>query len=161
MCTVRPKLGVFSKLSKYNFFCCFITRVVKKLQQWSLYKGIEDILPFVWIQNVLWAIFGCWDESNTVLWVLEKNHNLIFFKKHPSCIIWDLLFETCSLRLANPCYNTLTLVPFATKVLHLAILLCQFFAFLRMTLFCPFLFFDVFDVFARWKLCLRGNKLFL
>ena len=44
---VRPKLGVFSKLSKYSFFCCFFTRLVKKLEQWSLYEVIEDILPFV------------------------------------------------------------------------------------------------------------------
>ena len=45
--TIRPKLGVFSKMFKIQLFCCFITQLVKKLQQWSLYEVIEDILPFV------------------------------------------------------------------------------------------------------------------
>ena len=45
--TKRPKLGVFSNFSKYSFFYCFITQLEKKLQQWSLYEVIEDILPFV------------------------------------------------------------------------------------------------------------------
>ena len=37
----------FSAFSKYRFFCCFNTQLVKKLQQWSLYEVIEDIMPFV------------------------------------------------------------------------------------------------------------------
>ena len=45
--TEHPKLGVFSAFSKYSFLCCFITQLINKLQQWSLYKVIEDILPFV------------------------------------------------------------------------------------------------------------------
>ena len=44
--TKHPKLGVFSKFSK-SAFCCFITQLGKKLQQWSLYEVIEDILSFV------------------------------------------------------------------------------------------------------------------
>ena len=67
--TIRPKLGVFSIFSKYSFFCCFITQLVKKLQQRSLYKVIEDILPFVlntkrplsdiWLLSYKQNSFGC------------------------------------------------------------------------------------------------------
>ena len=32
VCTIRPKLGVFSKLTKIHLFCCFITPLVNKLQ---------------------------------------------------------------------------------------------------------------------------------
>ena len=42
-----PKVGCFFKIVKIHHFCCFITQLVKKLQQWSLYEVIEDILPFV------------------------------------------------------------------------------------------------------------------
>merc|ERR1711954_8400 len=83
VCTVHPKLGVFSKLSKYSFFCCFITRLVKKLQQWSLYEVIEDILPFVlntkWPLSDIWLLrykqnkFGCFIR-------ISEFH---FFQKHP------------------------------------------------------------------------------
>ena len=45
--TIHPKLGVFFKMCKIHFFCCFITQLVKKLQQWSLHEVIKDILPFV------------------------------------------------------------------------------------------------------------------
>ena len=67
--TIRPKLGVFSNFSKYSFFYCFITQLVKKLQQWSLYEVIEDILPFVlntkrplsdiWLLSYEQNSFGC------------------------------------------------------------------------------------------------------
>ena len=45
--TAHPKLGVFFKIVKIQLFDCFIAQLVKKLQQWSLYEVIEDILPFV------------------------------------------------------------------------------------------------------------------
>ena len=35
------------KPMKFNIFGCFIIQLVKKLQQWSLYKVIEDTLPLV------------------------------------------------------------------------------------------------------------------
>ena len=47
MRTIRPKLGVFSKFMKFNKIGCFITQLVKKLQQWSLCEMIEDVLSFV------------------------------------------------------------------------------------------------------------------
>ena len=37
----------FDFLLKIQFFCCFITQLVKKLQEWSLYEVIEDILLLV------------------------------------------------------------------------------------------------------------------
>ena len=75
--TIRPKLGVFSNFSKYSFFCCFITQLVKKLQQRSLYKVIEDILPFVlntkrplsdiWLLSYKQNSFGCFLKKITFL----------------------------------------------------------------------------------------------
>ena len=67
--TVRPKLGVFSKMFTIQLFCCFITQLVKKLQQWSLYEVIEDILLIVlntkqplsdiWLLSYKQNSFGC------------------------------------------------------------------------------------------------------
>ena len=42
-----PTVGCFFKMFKIQLLCCFITQLVKKLQQWSLYEVIEDILPIV------------------------------------------------------------------------------------------------------------------
>ena len=43
----KPKVVYFLKIVKIQLFCCFITQLVKKLQQWSLYDVIKDILQFV------------------------------------------------------------------------------------------------------------------
>ena len=69
VCTERPKLGVFSNFSKYSVFCCFITQLVEKLQQWSLSEVIKDILPIVlntkrppsdiWLLRYKQNSFGC------------------------------------------------------------------------------------------------------
>merc|ERR1711867_400728 len=81
--TIRPKMGVFFNFFKIQLFCCFITQLVKKLQQRSLYKVIEDILPFVlntkrplsdiWLLSYKQNSFGCF---------LKKLHSE-FFRKHP------------------------------------------------------------------------------
>ena len=42
-----PEIGCFLKIYKIQHFCCFITQLVKKRHQWSLYEVIKDILPFV------------------------------------------------------------------------------------------------------------------
>ena len=67
--TAHPKLGVFFKIVKIQLFDCFIAQLVKKLQQWSLYEVIEDILPFVlntkrplsdiWLVSYKQNSFGC------------------------------------------------------------------------------------------------------
>ena len=83
MRTEHPKLGVFFKIVKIQLFDCFIAQLVKKLQQWSLYEVIEDILPFVLntkrpLRDILLVSykqnsFGCF----------RKNSECQFFKKHP------------------------------------------------------------------------------
>ena len=42
-----------------------------------------------WIQNGLWALFGCWDISKTVLGVFKKIQNFHFFKKHPKLFVYN------------------------------------------------------------------------
>ena len=69
-----PKVGCFFKIVKTHHFCCFITQLVKKLQQWSLYEVIEDILLFVfntkqplsniWLLSYRQYIFGCFLNKN-------------------------------------------------------------------------------------------------
>ena len=82
VCTEHPKLGVFTNFSKYSICCCFISQLVKKLQQWSLSEVIEDILPFVlntkrplsdiWLLRYKQNIFGCF--SNILnFWSFFKN----------------------------------------------------------------------------------------
>ena len=88
--TIRPKLGVFSIFSKYSFFCCFITQLVKKLQQWSLYEVIEDILPFVlntkrplsdiWLLRYKQNSFGCFQENSECKFFL-KTEAVLYSKR--------------------------------------------------------------------------------
>ena len=68
-CARCTQSWVFFKTFKIQFFCCFITRRVWMLQQWSLYEVIEDILPFVlntkrplsdiWLLIYRQNTFGC------------------------------------------------------------------------------------------------------
>ena len=46
-CTRYAQSWVFFQKFQNTAFCCFITRLVKKLQHWSLYEVIEDILLFI------------------------------------------------------------------------------------------------------------------
>ena len=81
-CAWTPKFGCFFKVFKIQcFFCCFITQLVKKLQQRSLYKVIEDILPFVlntkrplsdiWLLSYKQNSFGCFLKKIT-FWIFPK-----------------------------------------------------------------------------------------
>ena len=82
-----PKVGCFFKIVKIHHFCCFITQLVKKLQQWSLYEVIEDILPFVlntkrplsdiWLLRYKQNSFGCF----------RKNSEFHFFHKTPKTVL--------------------------------------------------------------------------
>ena len=86
--TAHPKLGVFFKIVKIQLFDCFMTQLVKKLQQWALYEVIEDILPFVLntkrLLSVIWLLrykqnsFGCF----------EKNSEFPFFQKTPKTVLF-------------------------------------------------------------------------
>ena len=92
MRTVRPKLGVFSKLMKFNVVFCFITQLVKMLQQWSLYEVIEDILPFVlntkhplsnvWLLSYEQNSFGC-ILTKLKLQIFSKTPKIVFLKTAP------------------------------------------------------------------------------
>ena len=53
-----PKVFFFFKIFKIKNFCFFITQLMKKLQLWSLFGEINDILPFVLNTNPpLWDIW--------------------------------------------------------------------------------------------------------
>ena len=85
--TVRPKLDVFPKFMKFNILFRFITRLMKKLQQWSLYEVIEDILPIVlntkrplsdiWLLRYKQNSFGCFREKSLFQ----------FFPKRPKIVL--------------------------------------------------------------------------
>ena len=77
-----PKVGCFFKTFKTQHFCCFITRLVKKLQQWSLYEVIEDTLPFVlntkrplsdiWLLSYKQNSFGCFFLTKVRISIIEQ-----------------------------------------------------------------------------------------
>ena len=81
VCTVHPKLGVFSRLLKFNIFVALITQLIKKLQQWSLHDVIEDIMPFVlntkrplsdiWLPSYEQNSFGCF-LTKLKFWIFLK-----------------------------------------------------------------------------------------
>ena len=85
--TACPKLGVFYYYPKYSFIVAFISQLVKKLQRWSLYEVIEDILPFVlntkrplrdiWLLRYMQNSFGCF----------QKNSEFPFFQKTPKTVL--------------------------------------------------------------------------
>ena len=82
-----PKVGCFFKTFKIQLFCCFITQLVKKLQQWSLYEVIEDILPFV--LNTKRPLSDIWllRYKQNSLGVFEKNSEFQFFQKTPKTVL--------------------------------------------------------------------------
>ena len=69
-----------------ELFGCFITQLVKMLQQWSLYEVIKDILPFIlnikrplsdiWLLSYKQNSFGCF----------LKKLKLRFFSKTPKSL---------------------------------------------------------------------------
>ena len=78
-------LGVNHTIFFQNFqntnFCHLITQLVKKLQQWSLYEVMEDILPFV--LNTKWPLNNIWllsYEQNSFV-CFRKNLELHFLHK--------------------------------------------------------------------------------
>ena len=82
-----PEVGCFFKIFKIQLFDCFITQLVKRLQQWSLYEVIEDILPFVfntkrplsdiWLLRYKQNSFGCFREKS----------QFQFFPKTPKIVL--------------------------------------------------------------------------
>ena len=64
-----PKFGCLFKIFKIQLFLLLYYSACKKLQQWSLYEVIEDILPFVlnikqplsdiWLLSYKQNTFGC------------------------------------------------------------------------------------------------------
>ena len=73
-CAPHARSWVFFKIVKIQLFCCFITQLVKKLQQWPLYEVKEDILPFVlntkrplsdiWLLRYEQNSFGCFQNKS-------------------------------------------------------------------------------------------------
>ena len=69
--------------SKCSILAAVISQLLKKLQQWSLYEGREDISCCSF-----WAIFGCWVISKTSLCVFGKNWNSDIFQYTQSCFAY-------------------------------------------------------------------------
>ena len=94
-----PKVGCFFKIVKIHHFCCFITQLVKKLQQWSLYEVIEDILPFVLntkqplsdisLVSYKQNNFGCFRKNSEFLFFSSKNTQNCFFLYSPTKYHWE------------------------------------------------------------------------
>ena len=83
--TKHPKLGVFSYFPKYSILVAIISQLVEKLQQWSLYEVVEDILPFVlntkrplsniWLLSYKQNNFGCFWKKIEIVIFLENTQN--------------------------------------------------------------------------------------
>ena len=83
--TVRPKLGVFPKFMIFTILFCFITQLIKRLQQWSLNEVIEDIRPFIlntkrplsdiWLLRYKQNSFGCFRKNSEVKCLLKNTQN--------------------------------------------------------------------------------------
>ena len=91
MFSKKISISIFSKNTqhckylKIQHFYCFITQLVNKLQQWSLYEVIEDILPFVlntkrplsdiWLVSYKQNSFGCF-LIKFKFWIFRKHPKL-------------------------------------------------------------------------------------
>ena len=71
----KPEIGCFfPQIYQIQHFCCFVTQLIKKLQQWSLCEVIEDILSFVmntkrplsdiWLLRYKQNTFGCFRKKS-------------------------------------------------------------------------------------------------
>ena len=146
MRTIRPKLGVFSKMFKIQLFCCFITQLVNMLQQWSLNDVMEGILPFVlntkrplsdnWLLSYkqtnfesFWIKLKLWFFSKTpktVLFIshiynpdwLSSEHSLNLESKFEPSVAIQLLciHHICSLLIKLPPFFSLNATFFQIKV---------------------------------------------
>ena len=89
-----PKIGCFFQSNEIQHFCCFITQFVKKVQQWSLYEVIEDILLFVlntkqsfsymWLLRYKQNSFGCFREKSEVQIVQKTPKNVLLISQQPN-----------------------------------------------------------------------------
>ena len=80
-----PEIGCFF-LYEIQHFCCFITQLVKKLHQSSLYEVIKDTLPIVlntirplsniWLHVYKQNSFGCLKKN--IILILSKNNPKLF-----------------------------------------------------------------------------------
>ena len=83
MRTTHPKLGVFSKLSKYSFLIALLLSLSKSYSNGLYMRWKRISCRSFWIQNGLWAIFGWWVINKKVWAFFWKNGNSEFFWKHP------------------------------------------------------------------------------
>ena len=94
VCTVHPKLGVFSRLLIFNILVALITQLIKKLQQWSLYEVIEDIMPFVlntkrplsdiWLLRYKQNTFGCFRKNSELQFVQKTPKTVLLITQQPN-----------------------------------------------------------------------------
>ena len=74
---------------KIQFFGRFITQLVKKLQQWSLYEVIEDTLPFV--LNTKRPLGNIWllsyKQNSFVCFLIKLK--LLIFSKTPQTVLYS------------------------------------------------------------------------
>ena len=102
----KPKIGCFLKIFEIQHLCCFITQPLKKLQQWSLYEGIDNILPFVLITKR--PLSNIWLQSckqNSFEVFFEKIEVLNFFENTQNCFAY---IATTKYRSENVLYKKQT-----------------------------------------------------
>ena len=83
-CTPHDWSWVFFQDCQNTFFLLLYYSACKKTYNNGLcMRWYRISCHSFWIQNGLWAIFGCWDISKTVLGVFKINQKLYFYQKHP------------------------------------------------------------------------------
>ena len=89
MRTARPKLGVFSKLSKYHFFVALITQLVKKATATVFKSGDRGYSPVRFEYNTAserYLVAELWLKQ---FWVFfEKSEILNFFENTQNCFAY-------------------------------------------------------------------------
>ena len=92
-----PKVGCFFKIVKILHFCYFITQLVNKLQHRSLYKVIEDVLPYV-LNTCMQKSFA-WFQKNADFPFFSKINEIVYFNisaiNYPSdaVLYWKRMWE--------------------------------------------------------------------
>ena len=99
-----PEVGCFFKIVKIQLFDCFIAQLVKKLQQWSLYEVIEDILPFVlntkrplsdiWLVSYKQNSFGCFLKKWKFWIFLKTPKTVLLISQQPNIAQRPFVFKT-------------------------------------------------------------------
>ena len=86
-CTTLPRLGVFSTFPKYTIFVTFMSQFTQRVQQWSFYEMMDNILPYVLNKKRPLADSWLWRYWQKRFECIHQNASFEFLPNTPETIL--------------------------------------------------------------------------